>query len=73
MMKFFTPEQGELIEIKSVEPHDNGLMIHGRIMGAMPMKAVLRPEQLRAGFKLLTVPLVFRLIAMLFTRSKAQG
>jgi hypothetical protein len=69
-MKLFTPEKSELIEIQSVEPHGDGLIIHGRIMGAMPMKAVLTPVQLRAGFKFLSFPLVFRLIAMLFTRAK---
>jgi hypothetical protein len=69
-MKFFTPERSELIEIKSVEPDGDGLVIHGRIMGAMPMKAVLTPEQLRAGFKFLSFRLVVRVIAMLFTRAK---
>ena len=39
-------------------------------MGAMPMKAVLKPEQLRQGFRFLTPRLVFTLITMLFTRSK---
>ena len=68
-MRFFTPEGGELIEIMTVTPERNRVVIHGKIMGAMPMKAVLTPEQLRQGFKFLTPRLVFTIIAMLFRRS----
>ena len=49
-MKFHTPEGDVLMEVKSVTPHDNGFMLQGKIMGTMPMKAVLKPENLRAGF-----------------------
>ena len=68
-MRFFTPEGGELIEIMNVAPERNRVVIQGKIMGAMPMKAVLTPEQLRQGFKFLTPQLVFTIIAMLFRRS----
>lgn len=68
-MRFFTPEGGELIEIMNVAPERNRVVIQGKIMGAMPMKAVLTPEQLRQGFKFLTPRLVFTLIGMLFRRS----
>jgi hypothetical protein len=67
-MKFFTPERAELIVITAVDPHPEGLIISGKIMGAMPMKAVLTPVQLRAGFKFLSVKLVMTLIGMLFRR-----
>jgi hypothetical protein len=67
-MKFFTPERAELIVITAVDPHPEGLIISGKIMGAMPMKAVLTPAQLRAGFKFLSVKLVMTLIGMLFRR-----
>ena len=68
-MRFFTPEGGELIEIMNVTPERNRVVIQGKIMGAMPMKAVLTPEQLRQSFKFLTPRLVFTIIAMLFRRS----
>lgn len=67
-MKFFTPERSELIVITAVDTHRDGLIISGKIMGAMPMKAVLTPAQLRAGFKFLSFRLVVTLIAMLFRR-----
>ncbi len=68
-MKFFTPDGGELIEIMTVATEGGNIAIRGKIMGAMPMTAVLTPEELRQGFKFLTPRLVFTLIAMLFRRS----
>ncbi|KND19417.1 hypothetical protein ADZ37_10585 [Pannonibacter phragmitetus] len=67
-MKMQGPDGSELIEVLDVQPHENGLLLSGQIMGAMPMKAVLRPSQLRAGLRFVSVRLVFRLIAMLFRR-----
>ena len=37
-------------------------------MGAMPMRAVLRPSELRRGFSLLNLKIMANLIAMLFRR-----
>ena len=68
-MRFFTPEGSELIEIMTVTPERDRVLIQGKIMGAMPMKVVLKPEQLRQGFKFLTPGLVFTLVTMLFRRS----
>ncbi|MBR0755278.1 hypothetical protein JQ604_24100 [Bradyrhizobium jicamae] len=68
-MKFYTPEKNELIEITEVEPHPNGLLVGGRIMGAMPMKAILRPEELRGAFRFASAAVVLRLLRMLFARS----
>ncbi len=72
-MKFYTPERGELIQIITVEPERGRVVIKGKIMGAMPMKAVLLPEELRRGFKFLTPRLVFTLIAMLFRRTPSSN
>lgn len=58
-MKIFTQDGTELITITSVEPADNAIIIAGTIMGAMPMKGVLRAGELRSGRRFLS----FRLIA----------
>ncbi len=68
-MKLYTPERGELIEIITVEAEQGRVVIKGKIMGAMPMRAVLLPEELRRGFKFLTPRLAFTVIAMLFRRT----
>jgi hypothetical protein len=67
-MKFHTPDNTDLIEVTAVRPHENGILIEGTIMGAMPMKAVLRPADLRRGFSLLSLRTVAALIAMLFRK-----
>jgi len=67
-MKLFTPEKVELLNVTAVAPHRDGLIIHGRIMGAMPMKAVLTPQELRRTFRLFGPKLYWTILLMLFTR-----
>jgi hypothetical protein len=65
-MKLYTPEKNVLLDITSVQSHPDGVLITGKIMGTMPMKAIVRPEELRAGFRLLNVKLFLTLVLMLF-------
>jgi len=67
-MKLYTPEKVELMEVKSVSPSPDGLVIDGQIMGTMPMKAVLTPRELRRAFRLLGLRTVLFAIGMLFRR-----
>ncbi len=71
-MKLYTPEKTVLMEITAVKPHPDGLQIEGKIMGAMPMKAILRPEEMRSAFKLLNVSLVISALGMLL-RGKTRS
>jgi hypothetical protein len=71
-MKLFTPDKGELLHVTSIEPHPDGLIIHGKIMGAMPMKAILRPEELRHTFKLFGPKQYWTVLRMLFRSSSAK-
>jgi hypothetical protein len=64
-MKFYTPDKTELIVINAVAPHPDGLLIEGTIMGAMPMKAVLRPEELRRAFRFLRPATIIAIMKML--------
>ena len=61
-MKLFTPEKAELLNVTSIAPHRD------RIMGAMPMKAVLTPQELRRTFALFGPKLYWTLLVMLFRR-----
>ena len=65
-MKFYTPEKTVLLDITLVQPHPDGVVVSGKIMGTMPMKAILRPEELRAAFRLLNVRVAIALLRMLF-------
>lgn len=71
-MKLYTPEKNVLLDVTSVQPHPDGVLVTGKIMGTMPMKAVVRPEELRAGLRLLNIKLFFTLIAMLFRPSRRR-
>lgn len=67
-MKVFTPEGTELMTITSVEATDAGIVIGGTIMGAMPMRGVIRGEELRAGRTFVSWKLIMKAIRMLFGR-----
>lgn len=67
-MKMQGPDGSQLIEVMDVQPHGDGLLVSGQIMGAMPMKAVLKPSELRSGFKFLSFGLVLHVITMLFRK-----
>ena len=67
-MKLFTPEKIELLVVTSVAPCPEGLLIEGKIMGAMPMKAVLRPAELRAALKFASLKNIFAILGMLLRR-----
>ena len=69
-MKLYTPENTELIEVTSVAPHNDGIEVRGTIMGAMPMRAVLRPQELRRGFRFVTPGLAWAVLKMLFRRTQ---
>jgi len=64
-MKLYSPDNSLLIEIQTIDSHPEGIAVVGKIMGAMPMKAVLRPEELRDGRSLLTWAVIRRLIGMM--------
>ncbi len=71
-MKIYTPDNNELLRVTAVDIHPDGLLIQGKIMGSMPMKAVLRPEELRAGFVFLRPRLVWTVLTMLFRPSSRK-
>ena len=69
-MKLYSPDKSMLMEVRTIREHPDGLMVEGKIMGAMPMKAVLRPEEMRAALGLLSFRIVFRAIRMLLKPGK---
>ena len=68
-MKLHTPDGNELMEVLRIEREGNQLVVRGTIMGTMPTKAVIRPENLRAAFALLSPRLLFDLVCLLFAKS----
>lgn len=65
-MKLYSSDAGEVVDIERFEVNGGKLLIHGRIFGAMPMTAQLRPEEVRKGLKQLGVKNVLFLLVLLF-------
>lgn len=67
-MKLYTPDKVELMEVTSIASSPEGLVIDGLIMSAMPMKAVLTPQEFRRAFRLLSLRTMLAIMGMLFRR-----
>ncbi|HHV7524605.1 TPA: hypothetical protein ACUNF5_006142 [Burkholderia orbicola] len=71
-MKIFTTDKAELMTISSIESKDADLLIKGKIFGAMPMSAVITPEQARLALRLLTPRLIWFLLSLPFKRTQGE-
>lgn len=67
-MKLHTPEGNELMEVYSVKREGDVLVVRAVIMGTMPTRAVLRPEELRRSFRLLSWGLICSLFGLLLRK-----
>ena len=65
-MKVYSPDKSELMTITSITRQGSNLVISGKIMGSMPMKAVIRPEEARRGVRLVGFKTFFFLLTFLF-------
>lgn len=72
-MRIYDGQNKELMTVRKLERDGNDLVITGKIFGAMPMKARLKPEEARAALKLLSPGLIWFLLTILFRRSGASG
>jgi len=68
MMKLYSADKSELMQISAIEREGNDLLIRGKVFGTMPMTARLTPDQARAGLKMLKLRLILFLISMLFRK-----
>jgi hypothetical protein len=68
-MKIYDGQNNELMEVKNLSQDGNDLVISGKIFGAMPMKARLKPEEARAALRLLNVKTILFILTLLFRRS----
>lgn len=67
-MKLYTTEGDDLMQVTIIERDGDKLLIKGKIMGAMPMKAHLRPEDLRGVFKVASWKTLFFAFSLFFRR-----
>jgi hypothetical protein len=69
-MKLYSSDGGELMTVNALERDGNTLVIKGKVFGAMPMNARLKPEDARAALKLLSPGLIWFLLTLPFRPSR---
>jgi hypothetical protein len=67
-VKLHSTDGSELLTVSALERDGNSLLIKGKVFGAMPMNARLKPEAARAALKLLTPRLILFLLTLPFRR-----
>jgi hypothetical protein len=67
-MKLYSADNSELMDVSAIERDGDNLVIKGKVFGAMPMTAKLRPSQARAALKLLNWKLVWFMATLLIRR-----
>ena len=67
-MKIRAADKSELMEISKIEIKGEDLVLKGKVYGAMPMTAVITPEEARKFGKMLTPKLVWFLLTMPFRK-----
>ncbi|HEO1802606.1 hypothetical protein Q5X39_04025 [Acinetobacter baumannii] len=72
-MKVYGSDNSELMNVNKIERNGNELILKGKIFGAMPMTAKLRPEEARAALKLLNFKTILFLITLLFRKRIGSG
>jgi len=68
-MVIYDGQDNEMMTIRRLEQDGNDLLITGKIFGAMPMKARLKPEEARAAIKLLDFKTILYLLTLLLRPS----
>ncbi|MEO0032131.1 MAG: hypothetical protein RIS94_1889 [Pseudomonadota bacterium] len=65
-MELFTKDNDSLMTVERLSADGNDLLIEGQIMGTLPVRAVLTPDQARSALKLLDFKTILFLLTLLF-------
>ena len=68
LVQLRTTDNESLMDVRALAQEGDNLVIEGRIMGALPIRVVLTPDQARAALKLLDFKTVLFLLTILFRR-----
>ncbi len=67
-MKLYSPDKSELMDVGSIEREGSDLVIKGKVFGAMPMTARLRPEEARKALKLVDLKTALFILSLPFRK-----
>ena len=68
-MKLHGPDGAEIMQVTALETKGPSLVVRGKVFGAMPLSAELRPEEARALLRLLNLKVIVCLLTLLFRHS----
>ncbi len=69
-MRLFTTDNAELMDVSAIRAEGRNLLVEGTIMGAIPVRAVVKPAELRSALFLLSPKTFFSACLMLFRGSR---
>jgi hypothetical protein len=67
-MIIYSADRSKLMEVETFSREGNTLRFKGKIMGAMPVTAVVTPKQIRQMLKTLGIGMLLFAISMLFRK-----
>ena len=67
-MKLYSPDKSELMDVSAIERDGADLVIKGKVFGAMPMTARLRPEEARKALKLVDLKTALFILTLPFRK-----
>lgn len=67
-MKIYDASDNELMQVRKIERDGDNLVIRGKIFGAMPMAAKLKPSEARAALKMLDLKTMAFIVSLLFRK-----
>ena len=69
-MKLYATDNSDLMEVSRITREGNNLIVEGTIMGAMPIRAVVKPAEVRRVFKVMSIGTLFHALSMFFRGSR---
>jgi hypothetical protein len=69
-MKLYVIDNSEMMEIKNIYREGDNIVVEGTIMGAMPIRSVVKPAEIRRALKMMSVGTLVFAASMLFRSSR---
>lgn len=67
-MKIYDANDQELMDVREFSREGSNLVIRGKIFGAMPMAAKVKPSEARAALKMLNLKTMLFIASLLFRK-----
>ena len=69
-MKLYASDNSDLMEVSRIYSNQGTLVVEGTIMGAMPIRAIVKPAEVRRALFIMGFKTLFAAFLMLFRGSR---